>query len=171
MSTQGWSPLGWTGWNSLQSKGLSSLLQHHSSKASILWCSAFFTDQLSHPYMTTGKTIALTRQTLVGKVMSLLLNYGIGEDSKKILHTRFCMDYSINSKLLTCCAGCSSFPSFSTLLCTLGVWFPYSASPGPYSSTSGGVLPMGDMNKRSEGERKEMVRIYSPMTALLYLNL
>ena len=51
-----------------------SLLQHHSSKASILWCSAFFTVQLSHPYMTTGKTIALTRRTLVGKVMSLLFN-------------------------------------------------------------------------------------------------
>ena len=53
---------------------LKSLLQHHSSKASILRHSAFFTDQLSHPYMTTGKTIALTRQTFVGKVMSLLLN-------------------------------------------------------------------------------------------------
>ena len=53
---------------------LKSLLQHHSSKASILWCSAFFTVQLSHPYMTTGKTIALTRWTFVGKVMSLLLN-------------------------------------------------------------------------------------------------
>ena len=51
-----------------------SLLQHHSSEASILRRSAFFTVQLSHPYMTTGKTIALTRQTLVGKVMSLLLN-------------------------------------------------------------------------------------------------
>ena len=49
---------------------LKSLLQHHSSKASIFWCSAFFTVQLSHPYMTTGKTIALTRQTFVGKVMS-----------------------------------------------------------------------------------------------------
>ena len=53
---------------------LKSLLQHHSSKASILRRSAFFTVQLSHPYMTTGKTIALTRQTFVGKVMSLLLN-------------------------------------------------------------------------------------------------
>ena len=53
---------------------LKSLLQHHTSKASILWCSAFFTVQLSHPYMTTGKTIALTRQTFVGKVMSLLSN-------------------------------------------------------------------------------------------------
>ena len=52
---------------------LKSLLQHHSSKASILWCSAFFTVQLSHPYMTTGKIIALTRQTFAGKVMSLLL--------------------------------------------------------------------------------------------------
>ena len=53
---------------------LKSLLQHHSSKASILWHSAFFTVQPSHPYMTTGKTIALTRQTFVGKVMSLLFN-------------------------------------------------------------------------------------------------
>ena len=53
---------------------LKNLLQHHSSKASILQRSAFFTVQLSYPYMTTGKTIALTRQTLVGKVMSLLLN-------------------------------------------------------------------------------------------------
>ena len=50
---------------------LKSLLQHHSSKASILWCSAFFMVQLSHPYMTTGKTIALTRRNFVGKVMSL----------------------------------------------------------------------------------------------------
>ena len=53
---------------------LKSLLQHHSSKASILWCSAFFTVQLSHPYLTTGKSIALTRWTFVGKVISLLFN-------------------------------------------------------------------------------------------------
>ena len=53
---------------------LKSLLQHHSSKASLLWCSAFFTVQLSHPYMTTGKTIALTRQTFVAKVMFMLFN-------------------------------------------------------------------------------------------------
>ena len=53
---------------------LKSLLQHHSSEASILWHSAFFIVQLSHPYMTTGKTIALNRQTFVGKVMSLLFN-------------------------------------------------------------------------------------------------
>ena len=56
---------------------LKSLLQHHSSKASILWRSAFFIVQLSHPYMTTGKTIALTRQTFAGKVMSLLFIYAI----------------------------------------------------------------------------------------------
>ena len=53
---------------------LKSLLQYHSSKASVLWCSAFFIVQLSHPYMTTGKTIALTRWTFVGKLMSLLFN-------------------------------------------------------------------------------------------------
>ena len=52
---------------------LKSLLQHHRSKASIFWCSAFFTVQLSHPHMTTEKTIALTRWTFIGKVMSLLL--------------------------------------------------------------------------------------------------
>ena len=72
--SQGWSPLEWTGWISLQSKGLSSLLQHHSSKVSILQCSDFFIVQLLHPHMTTGKTIALTRQTFVDKEMSLLFN-------------------------------------------------------------------------------------------------
>ena len=74
MNIQDWFPLGLTGCISSQSKGLLSLLQHHSSKASILWHSAFFTVQLSHPYMTTGKTIAFTRWTFVGKVMSLLFN-------------------------------------------------------------------------------------------------
>ena len=69
MNSQDWSPLGWTGWISLQSRTLKSLLQHHNSKAS-----AFFIVQLSYPYMTTGKTIALTRQTFVGKVMSLFFN-------------------------------------------------------------------------------------------------
>ena len=53
---------------------LKSLLQHHNSKASVLWCSAFFMVQLSHPYMTVGKTVALTIQTFVDKVMSLLFN-------------------------------------------------------------------------------------------------
>ena len=74
MNTQDWFPLGWTGLISLQSKGLLSLLQHHSAKASVLQHSAFFIVQLSHPYITTGKTIALTRRTFVGKVMSLLFN-------------------------------------------------------------------------------------------------
>ena len=73
MNIQDWFPSGWTGWISLQSKGLSRV-QHHSSKASILWHSAFFTVQLSHPYLTTGKTIALTRWTFVSKAMSLLFN-------------------------------------------------------------------------------------------------
>ena len=75
LNTQDWSPLGWTGWISLQSKGHSRVFsQHHSSKASILRHSAFFTAQLSHPYMTTGKTIVLARWTFVGKVISLLFN-------------------------------------------------------------------------------------------------
>jgi len=71
MNIQEWFPLGLTGWNSLQSKGLKHLLQHHSSKASVLQCSAFFIAQLSHPYIATGKTIALA---FVGKAMSLLFN-------------------------------------------------------------------------------------------------
>ena len=75
MNIQDWSPLGWTNWSPLQSKGLfKCLLQHHSSKASILQRSAFFIVQLSYPHMTTGKTIALTRRTFVGKVMSLFFN-------------------------------------------------------------------------------------------------
>ena len=63
VNIQNWFPLGWAGLISLQSKGFSSLFQYHSSKASILWHSGFFTVQLSHPYMSTGKTIALTRWT------------------------------------------------------------------------------------------------------------
>ena len=71
MNIQDWFPLGYL----LAVQGtLKSLLQHHSSKASILWRSAFFIIQFSYPYMTTGKTIALTRLILVGKVMSLLFN-------------------------------------------------------------------------------------------------
>ena len=64
---------------------LKSLLQHHSSKASILRCSAFFIVQLSHPYMTTGKTIALTRWTFVGKVMSRFFNMLSRSRSKHLL--------------------------------------------------------------------------------------
>ena len=70
MNIQDWFLLEWTGWIGT----LKSFLKHYSSKASILQCSAFFTVQLSHPYMTTGRTIALTRRTFVGKVTSLFLN-------------------------------------------------------------------------------------------------
>ena len=76
MNIQDWFPLGWagwTGWTAIQGT-LKSLLQHHSSKASTLWCSVFFIVQLSHPHMIIGKTIVLTRQTFVSKVMSLLFN-------------------------------------------------------------------------------------------------
>ena len=73
---QSWFPLGLTGLISLVLKGLKSLPKHHNLKASVLWCSAFFTAQLSHLYMTTftSSHVALTRQTCVGKVMSLLFN-------------------------------------------------------------------------------------------------
>ena len=75
MSTQGWSPLGWTGWISLQSKGISRVFSNTTvQKDQFFGSQTFFTVQLSHPYMTSGKTIALTRPTFVGKVMSLLLN-------------------------------------------------------------------------------------------------
>ena len=73
MNIQDWFPLGLTGYL-LAVQGTLNSLQHHSSKVSVLWGSAFFIVQFSHPYMTTGKTIALTRWTFVGKVMSLLLN-------------------------------------------------------------------------------------------------
>ena len=67
MNIQDWFPLGLPGWISLQSKELSRVLQHHSSKVLILWHSAFFMVQLLHPYITTGTTIALTRWTFVAK--------------------------------------------------------------------------------------------------------
>ena len=74
MNIQGWFPLRLTILISLQSKGFSSLFQHHNYKASVLWCSVFFMIQLSHQFMTTGKIIALTVRTFVGKVMSWLFN-------------------------------------------------------------------------------------------------
>ena len=74
MNIQGWFPLGLTGFISLQSKGLKSLLQWHNSKESAFWCSAFFMVQLSHPYVTTRKNIVLTIWTFVCKVMSLFYN-------------------------------------------------------------------------------------------------
>ena len=87
MNTHDWSPLEWTGWISLQCKGLSRVFFNTSSKVSILQRSAFFTVQLSHPYITIGKTIALTRQTLVGKVMSLLLNMPCTAAAAKLLQS------------------------------------------------------------------------------------
>ena len=76
MNTQGWSTLGWAGWISLQSKGLSRLFSNTTVQKHQFFCtrSDFFIVQLSHPYMTNGKTIALTRRTFVGKVMSLVFN-------------------------------------------------------------------------------------------------
>ena len=74
MNIQGWFPLGLTAWCPYCPRTLKNLFQHHSLKASPLWCSAFFMVKLSHPYLTTGETIALTVQTFVGKVMSLLFN-------------------------------------------------------------------------------------------------
>ena len=74
MNTQDWSPLGWTGWVSLQTKGLSRVFSNTTVQKHQLFSSAFFIVQLSHPYMTTGKSIALTRWTFTGKVTSLLLN-------------------------------------------------------------------------------------------------
>jgi len=72
MNIQDWFPLGFIGLIAIQSRGLSSLFQHLSWKASILWCSAFFMVQLSHPYMTTGKSVSLSRWTFDGKMMILV---------------------------------------------------------------------------------------------------
>ena len=89
MTIQGWFPIRMDWLDLLAVQGtLKSLLQHHSSKVSILWCSAFFTVQLSHPYMTTGKTIALTRQTFVSKM------------KMKIQHSKMC-----GTQLKQCCEG------------------------------------------------------------------
>ena len=74
INIQGWFPLELTDWMSLFSKRLSRVFSSIQFEGSILWCSAFFIVQISQPYMTTGKTIALTRQTFVGKIMSLLFN-------------------------------------------------------------------------------------------------
>ena len=84
---------------------LKSLLQHHSSKASIYWHSAFFKVQLSHPYMTTGKTIALTRWTFVGKVMSLLFNMR----SRLVITS---LPRSIREHIFVCVYVCVCFYSF-----------------------------------------------------------
>ena len=100
MNTQGWFPLGLTGLISLLSKELSSLLQHHSSKASVLQYAAFFMVQLSYPYITTGKIITLTRWTFVSQVMLLFFNtlsrliIAFLPRSKRIFHFRGCSHHS-----------------------------------------------------------------------------
>ena len=78
MNIQDWFPLGWTGWISLMSKRLKILFQHNSSTASILWHSAFSIVKFSHPYMTTGKTIALTRWTFLAKQCLCFLIWCLG---------------------------------------------------------------------------------------------
>ena len=97
---------------------LKSLLQHHSSKASILWCSAFFIVQLSHPYLTTGKNIALTRWTFVGKIMSLLY---------KML-SRLVIAFIPRSKCLNFMAAvtiCSDFGAPKIKVCQCFYCFPF----------------------------------------------
>ena len=95
-----------------------SLLQHHSSKASILRCSAFFTVQLSHPYMTTGKTIALTRQTFVSKIISVLVISKSPFELLFLFHT--CIDSAIVKAhlfyyIFIACYHTTTYPSLFTL--------------------------------------------------------
>ena len=123
MNTQNWST--WVYWLGLLAvqRTLKSLLQHHSSKASILRCSAFFVVQLSHPYMTTGKTVALTRRTFVGKVMSLLFNMlsrlviTFLPRSKHLLISRLQWFWSPQNKV-SLCFHC--FPIYFP--CSVGTW-------------------------------------------------
>ena len=119
MDIQDWFPLGWTGWISLQSKGLWSLLQHHSSKASILRCSAFFIVQLSHPYMTTRKTIALTIQTFVGKVMSLLFKFPMK------VYRSFSSKEQASLNFLAAVTVCSDFGAQENKVCHCFHFFPF----------------------------------------------
>ena len=108
MNIQDWFPLGLTGLSSLQSK---SLLQHHSSKTSVLWCSAFFIVQISHPYMTTEKTIALTRWTFLGRVMSLLFNIFL--TSWYIVYANYCLPHVVkipgSEPIKVCCFSYASW--------------------------------------------------------------
>ena len=117
MHIQDWSPLRLTGLI-LQSKELSSLLQHHSSKASVLWCSAFFMVQISHPYMTPGKTIALTIHTFVGKVMSLLFNM-LSRFVKAFLPRSKCLFHFMASVIV-----CSNFGAQEKKICYCFYFFP-----------------------------------------------
>ena len=122
MNIQDWFSLGQTGWNSVVQGTLKSLLQHHSSKPSILWHSAFLIVQLSHPYMTTGKTIALTRQTFVGKVTSLLFN----------MPSRLVITFLLRSELFfnfMAAVICSDFGAQENKVC-FPIYLPWSGGTG-----------------------------------------
>ena len=97
---------------------LKSLFQHHSSKASVLQCSAFFMVQFSHPYMTAGKIIALTRQTFVGKVMSLLLEYAV-----KVCHS-FSSKEQTSFNFMAAVTICSDFGAQENKICHCFPRFP-----------------------------------------------
>ena len=127
MNIQGWFPLGLTGLIFLQTNGLSRVFSNTSLKASILWCSAFFMVQLSHLYMTTGKTTALTRWTFVGKVMSLFFNR----------LSRSVLAFLLRSKCLNFMAAvtiCSDFgaPKKKVWHCfhCFSIYFPWSDGTG-----------------------------------------
>ena len=120
MNIQGWFPLGLTGLISLQCKRLKSLLQHHNSKASILQHSAFFMAQLSHLYMTTGTNIALTIQTFVGKLISLLFSINT--------LSMFVIAFLPRSKCLNFMTGvtvCSDFRAQWNKICHCFHFFPF----------------------------------------------
>ena len=108
MNIQDWFPLGCTGWISVAVQGtLKSLLQYLSSKASILWHSAFFTVQFSYPYMTTGKTKALTRQTFVSKVRCLFFNANKQLNNNKRVLSRNEGDFFVPPLAVTGCWSAS----------------------------------------------------------------
>ena len=103
---------------------LESLLQHQSSKASTLWCSAFLIVQLSHPYMTTGKTIALTRWTFVGKVMSLLLNMLSRIVITSLPRSKGLLISWLQSPSMQCTITCSDFGTQKNKVCHCFQYFP-----------------------------------------------
>ena len=118
MNIQDWFPLGWTGWMSFQSKELSRVF---SSKASILWCSAFFIVQLSHPYVTTGKTIAWTRWTFVGKVMFLLFNM-----LSRLVIPFLLRSIKLSFNFMAAVTICSDFGAQSKVCHCFPTYFPWS---------------------------------------------
>ena len=127
MNIQDWFPLGLTGWISLPIQGtLKYFLHHHSSKASIVWWSAFFVVQLSGPYMTTGKTIALTKQIFVGKVKSLLWDL--------VTVSNFhCFLATANWKWIQThiCGQLNAFHHFSRKQIKIWYWLCFSSSANP----------------------------------------